>query len=393
MIVLDLQQDKLFFRLAGNQTAFWKGAYPMSDNLRRFRSIQQSLKKLYPVEPKGNLLRHLHTLAALMSGIVGSRSCQLPQVATKIVDQKKPESRVKKYSRWLANENIDYETYYLPYVETLLASLTHNGRPLVVVIDGSVVGRGCLTLMLSAVYKGRALPLIWTTLKASKGHLAEEVHLALLERAQAIVPANATVIFLGDGEFDGAKLIKTITSCGWQFVCRTANNRRLQEENESFSFRQVDVSAEEYFHIPNACFDNAPGLRFHAVMWWQRSHEEQLYLISNIELPHEVLYWYKKRYRIETFFADQKSRGFHLHKSHLADPDRLNRLMIAACLAYIWIVYLGIWTVHHNWHHKIHRTDRCDLSLFQLGLRMLEHCLSQGKHFPMALQLDLFDGT
>lgn len=114
-------------------------------------------------------------------------------------------------------------------------------------------------------------------------------------------------------------------------------------------------------------------------------------MISNIELPHEALYWYKKRYHIETFFSDQKSRGFHLHKSHVSDPERLNRLMIAACLAYIWIVYLGAWAVHHNWHHEIHRTDRCDLSLFQLGLRMLEYRLNLGKHIPMALQLNLFD--
>jgi hypothetical protein len=34
-------------------------------------------------------------------------------------------------------------------------------------------------------------------------------------------------------------------------------------------------------------------------------------------------------------FADQKSRGFHIHKSHIADPQRLSRLLIAACLAYI----------------------------------------------------------
>jgi hypothetical protein len=40
---------------------------------------------------------------------------------------------------------------------------------------------------------------------------------------------------------------------------------------------------------------------------------------------------------IETFFSDQKSRGFHLHKSHIADATRLARLLIAACLAYIWM--------------------------------------------------------
>ena len=34
-------------------------------------------------------------------------------------------------------------------------------------------------------------------------------------------------------------------------------------------------------------------------------------------------------------FFDQESRGFHLHKSHLSDPDRLMCLMMAACLVYI----------------------------------------------------------
>jgi len=42
---------------------------------------------------------------------------------------------------------------------------------------------------------------------------------------------------------------------------------------------------------------------------------------------------------IEIFCSDQKSRGFHIHKSHISDPQRLSRLLIAACLAYIWIIY------------------------------------------------------
>src|SRR5262245_8980640 len=50
---------------------------------------------------------------------------------------------------------------------------------------------------------------------------------------------------------------------------------------------------------------------------------------------------YEKRFRIETFFSDQKSRGFHLHTSSIADPQRLSRLLIAACLASLWIIYLG----------------------------------------------------
>jgi len=73
--------------------------YKMSDNLRRYRAIRQALTQCYPGEPKGNMARHLNTLAALISGIVGSKSSQLPSIATQIPDRAKPESRVKRLSR------------------------------------------------------------------------------------------------------------------------------------------------------------------------------------------------------------------------------------------------------------------------------------------------------
>jgi len=96
---------------------------------------------------------------------------------------------------------------------------------------------------------------------------------------------------------------------------------------------------------------------------------------------------YSKRFRIETFFSDQKSRGFHLHKSHLSDPQRLSRLLIAACLAYIWIVYLGSVCTQEGWVSIIHRRHRCDVSLFQLGLRLLEHFLNEELPIPVAFHI------
>jgi len=52
-----------------------------------------------------------------------------------------------------------------------------------------------------------------------------------------------------------------------------------------------------------------------------------------MEAAEEAWRYYQKRFRIETFFSDQQSRGFHIHKSHISDPQRLSRLLIAACLA------------------------------------------------------------
>ena len=64
----------------------------MSDNLRRYRAIRDALTQGYPGKPTGTVARHLTTLAALISGIVGSKSTQLPSVATKIPDGTNPRA-------------------------------------------------------------------------------------------------------------------------------------------------------------------------------------------------------------------------------------------------------------------------------------------------------------
>ncbi len=74
----------------------------MNDNLRRYIAIYQSLKSLYPTEPTGNLIRRLKTLAALISGIVGSKSTNFPKIAEYVSDDSKAESRIKKISSFYA---------------------------------------------------------------------------------------------------------------------------------------------------------------------------------------------------------------------------------------------------------------------------------------------------
>jgi Transposase DDE domain len=98
---------------------------------------------------------------------------------------------------------------------------------------------------------------------------------------------------------------------------------------------------------------------------------------------------YQKRCRIETFFSDQKRRGFHLHKSHISDPQRLARLLSAACLAYIWIVYLGSVCAREGWIRIIPRMKRCDLRLFQLGMRLLEHFLNEELPIPVQFHVTI----
>jgi Transposase DDE domain len=311
----------------------------MSDNLRRYRAIRDALTQYYPGQPTGTVARHLTTLAALISGMVASKRTPLPHIAPKSPDGTKPESRVKRFARWLDNERILEELSFLPYAECLL---THVAvETLVLVMDGRVRGRGCVALMLHVISKGRALPLAWRVRQGPKGHCPEELHIALGELIRACLPEGSRVVVLGDGECEGSTLQETLNKAGGSYACRTAQNTVATWAGETFrldtlrawskpgtliELKEVQMTRDAYGPVM-------------VLSCWAKGYQEPLYVVSTMETAEEACRYYQKRFRIETFFSDQKSRGFHSHTSHIADPQRLSRFLIAACLAYIWSIY------------------------------------------------------
>ena len=348
--------------------------YPLSDNLKRYFAIKNALKQMRPTKPTGNVARHLDTLAMLVSGIVGGQKWHLPAIARKIPGKEKPQSRVRKMERWLANEKIDHATYFQPYVEALLKSLPDG--PLVLVIDGSEAGRDCVLLSINVVYQQRALPLCWRVVKGKKGHLSEATHIELVKKVAPLLPQKRSVIFLGDGEFDGVDLLGTLHELGWNYVCRTAKNVVLAEEGQRFVPTDLLLRPGDRIELPDVSFTAAGyGLVLVAIVW-EPGWKDPLLLVSNLEFLDEVYDWYKQRFRIETFFSDQKSRSLYLGHSHISDTAHLSRLLIATCLAYLWMVCLGDWVVKTAKLVLIHRADRCDWSLFHIGMAWLEYCLN-----------------
>lgn len=357
----------------------------MSDNRRVYRTIHTQLRQLYPKNATGRVVQHINTMAGLVAGIAQGKSCQFPTIARKVPTLSKPESRVKQYSRWMQNERIDQSGYYLPYIEALLD--VANTQTLTFVIDGSEVGDGCITLMVSLIYRKRAIPVTWLVVKGKKGHLPEETHLALLKQLQAVLPENCFCILLGDGEFDGIGLLSALQDSRWRYVCRTAKNTQVFEDGMQFALCDLPVQPDDQIVVPDVLFTLEGYGPVTVMAVWDKGYTEPIYLVTNFDLPDQAWHWYKKRFQIETFFGDQKSRGFHLHKSHLSDPKRLARLMIAACLAYLWIVYLGITAMRTNYDKLIHRTDRSDWSIFRMGLAFLDYCLNLNLHFPVSFCL------
>ena len=140
--------------------------------------------------------------------------------------------------------------------------------------------------------------------------------------------------------------------------------------------------------MPNASFSNKDYGPVLAVTVWREDCEEPIHLVTNMNHPGQAYQCYCRRFRMETFFSDsdQKSKVFHIHKSHLSDPERIGRLMIAASPAYFWVIFLGVQAIKSGYHQIIHRTDRCVLTLFQLGLCVLDYLLD--REMPILVAFD-----
>ena len=258
-------------------------------------------------------------------------------------------------------------------------------------MEGSVVGRGGAALMIHVLDKGRALPLAWRVRQGPKGHFPEALHIAIIELMRELIPEGTPVVFLGDGEFDGTTLQETLNEAGWCYACRTALSTVATWEGTTFRLDTLGACSKPgtLIALKEVKFTRDAYGPVMVLSCWAKGYHEPLYLVSNMDAAEEACRYYQKRFRIETFFSDQKSRGFHLHKSHISDPQRLSRLVIAACLAYIWIVYLGSVCERDGWISIIHRRKRCDLSLFQLGMRLLEYFLNEELPIPVQFHVTI----
>ncbi|MGH6631687.1 MAG: transposase, partial [Burkholderiales bacterium] len=242
-------------------------------------------------------------------------------------------------------------------------------------------------LMASVVYHGRAIPLLWTVVKGKKGHLPQDVHCALITRLQTVIPDSAQVVVLGDGEFDGTQLLAALRTAGWDYVCRTGVNITITAHDRVFSVGDLPLKRGEAVALADV---QMTAQRYGPILLlgiWDTNQETPLYLVTSLSDPEAAADWYRLRFRIEGMFANHKSRGFQIHKSYLTKPERLARLLLATSLAYLWVHEVAMFAQAQGWVAQFHRTDRCDLSLFQIGLRAMHYAQREGKRIPMRLRL------
>ena len=355
----------------------------MSDAARLYRVVLRHIR----TQPSTMLLENQMTLAMLITGMLRGRSGQLRKIANAVQYNGKKESLIDRFRRFVRNHNLEVAVEYAPFGQRLLKAVGQG--PIVLMIDSTKLGGQCLCLMVSVYYKSRALPLAWVTYKGRKGHSSQQMQLHLFKQIKALLPTDVPVVLLGDGEFDGSEVIDWFQQDSqWRYVCRTDKTNRIFYQEQWLGLHELPLSERQEAFLTGVRFtekNNIGPVNILAV--WHQARSEHWFFLTNGQSAAEAKAFYTLRFTTETLFSDLKGRGFNLDDTRLWQPDRLHRLLLAAAMAYFFMVALGVEAIVSGVFRQLVRTDAFYHSLFQLGLFYLNHIFNELLDFPSLTNL------
>jgi len=63
--------------------------------------------------------------------------------------------------------------------------------------------------------------------------------------------------------------------------------------------------------------------------------------VSSFSKPEQAIIYYKQRWQIETLFRGLKISGFNIEVTHVADPERLEKLLSLVIIVFFWCYRIG----------------------------------------------------
>jgi hypothetical protein len=318
-------------------------------------------------------------MAWLIVGIFLSRSVQLSHIARKIPFGVKLLSAARRLERFVDNPSIRVREWYDPTARDWLSYIARTTGTMRLIADGTKVGFGHQLLMVAVAFQHRTIPICWTWVPCARGHSSAFRQLALLSHVRTLLPANATVILVGDSEFGAVEVMRQLETWHWFYVLRQKANNQIQLPDPPWqNFGGVLTAANQSQWLGRLFLTKQHAFPVNLVAHWASGETEPWLLATNLTDRTTTLKAYAYRMWIEEMFGDFKKHGFDLASTHLRHYARLSRLTLAVALLYTWLIDLGRKVIKNGLRHWVDRAERRDLSIFQIGLRLLDWRLTHG---------------
>ena len=335
----------------------------------------------------GQRITRVRNFVWLMIGIYQSRSVCLSRIAGKIPGPAKLLSSVRRLSRLLDNPAIRVREWYEPIAREWLETQFQHLGEIRLIVDGTKIGFGHQLLIVCLAYRKRAIPIAWTWVKHIRGHSSAWKQLALWAYVRKLIPSGAAVFLVGDCEFGSVAVLSQLDQWHWFYVLRQKSDTGVWL-NEKSGWKTFG----SYIHKPGHSIWLGKGYlttkeiyRVNLLVHWKSGEKEPWCLATNLPDLEMALQYYRRRMWVEEMFGDWKKHGFDLECTMLRHFERLSRLTLAVALLYVWLISTGTHAIRNGFRDLVDRTDRRDLSIFQIGWRLIERCVTNACTFRITL--------
>ena len=335
----------------------------------------------------GQRMTQVRNFVWLIIGIYQSRSVYLSRIAGKIPGPAKLLSTTRRLSRFLDNPAIRVREWYESVAREWLETQFRHIGEIRLIVDGTKIGFGHQLLIVCLAYRKRAIPIAWTWVKHVRGHSTAAKQLALLAYVRQLIPGGATVFLVGDCEFGAVTVLRQLDRWHWCYVLRqkTDTGVWLNEKRGWQAFGSYIHGPGQSIWLGRGCLTAKQIYPVNLLVHWKVGEKEPWCLATNLPDRCMTLAYYARRMWIEEMFGDLKKHGFDLECTMLRHFERLSRLTLAVALIYVWLVSIGTRTVRDGLRNLVDRKDRRDLSIFQIGLRFIERCVTNALIFRITL--------
>lgn len=280
----------------------------------------------------------LATLAALVLGLVQSRTVNLSHLAVYLQGAAHPASKYRRLQRFFQFIRLDQDI-----AAWLVVHMLNLTRAKDVALDRTnwkFGSRDVNVLMLAIVTRRFRIPLLFVFLP-HQGSSDMATRIALMRRYLALFPAASIRCLYADREFIGGEWMDFLNENNIPFAIRIRTDMTLTlDDGRTWSLATLlrRRRARRTVLVLTGQMNGQTGTMRQAVFLAakQLADGEWLLVATNRSDPAQALAQYKKRWGIECLFSDAKTRGLNLEDTHMINPEKLASLLVVLMLAMTW---------------------------------------------------------
>ena len=316
------------------------------------------------------LQSQISTLVACVLGLITGGELSLTGIGRYLPGQAKAKHKIKRVDRFLANSRIDPAALCHPMLMALSAK---GNRSLVVSVDWSKFDDFQGLVFAVTTRYGRAVPVYWKVIDPDEERM-KAVELEAIKRFHACVPAGVKVTLLADRGFNDVKFLSVVAKFFPYVVRLKRDNTFGASADTEFTSLEDALGIQDQVKDFGDVLFTAAHFKTRIIGLHARKSVDPWFLATNLQASAQVIVdIYSRRFDIEHAFKDLKDvyRGWQLGSIRVSTPERLERLLMVAAVAFLVMVLLGLLAESRGKHRglQVNSTrDKRYLSLWRVGV-------------------------